>query len=156
MLPLLKAIGTADSFAMRAPCSACRGTEGRVEVRGGQDCVFCLCGKHQYNAPKTETGRKPRSVQTTHEAVKPKCRARVLERATGRCEICGKPASTCVLHVGHLVSVNDGVRLGLTEAEINSDENLAAMCDECNLGLGDETIPLRLAIAIIKARRADP
>jgi hypothetical protein len=44
------------------------------------------------------------------------------------------------------------MRQGLTEIEINDDENLAALCEECNLGLGDETVPLRLAIAMVLAR----
>lgn len=56
------------------------------------------------------------------------------------------------MHVGHLVSVKDGTARGMTDAEINDDENLAAMCDECNLGVGSETVPLRLAIAMVLIR----
>lgn len=55
-------------------------------------------------------------------------------------------------HIGHLLSVAEGHRQGLDDAQINSAENLAAMCDECNLGLGAEVIPLWLAVAIVKAR----
>lgn len=33
------------------------------------------------------------------------------------------------------MSIEDGARLGATEFELNSDSNLAAMCEACNLGL---------------------
>lgn len=136
---------------LRRSCAACNGTEGRIETKNGQDCVYCAtCGRWQYNAPKTETGREVRTVTTVHEGIKPKQRARILLRASGRCELCGKSDSP--LHVGHLLSVKHGLMQGLTELELNDDENLAAFCDECNLGLGDEPVPLRLAIAITMAR----
>ena len=135
--------------ALRAPCS-CGGTEGRIETRNGQDCVFCSsCNKWQYNAPKTETGRAVRSVSTVHEAIRPAVRARVLLRANRHCELCGAERE---LHVGHLLSVADGVRGGLADAEINGEENLAAMCVECNLGLGANPVPLRLMVALVLAR----
>lgn len=139
-------------FKMRAPCKyGCQGGDGYIETKNGQDCVKCNeCGRHQYNAPKTETGREARTVSTVHEAINPKMRYRVLERATGKCELCGK--TDCNLHVGHLVSVDVGMREGMTDAEINSDENLCSMCDECNLGAGKTPIPLRLAIAMVLAR----
>lgn len=44
-------------------------------------------------------------------------------------------------------------RDGLTDEEINSDDNLAAFCDECNLGLGKQPVPLRLAVALVMARQ---
>lgn len=136
---------------MRLACRWCAGTEGRIETRNGQDCVFCAaCDKFQYNAPKTETGRAPRTVTTVHNGIKPNQRARILLRANGCCELChaiDKP-----LHVGHLLSVNDGLKANLTEAEINDDENLSAMCDECNLGLSDRPVPLRLLMALLQAR----
>lgn len=151
--PILESPGFQDGnekYRMRSPCSRCGGELGRIETRNGQDCVFCAkCGKHQYNAPKTETGRKTRSVSTTHEGVSPKQRARILERATGRCELCG---SRTDLHVGHLLSVVEGHARGLTDQEINSDENLSAMCSACNLGVGRQVVPLRLAIAMVLAR----
>lgn len=135
---------------LRAPCPSCRGVHGEIRSRGGQDCVFCRsCNRFQYNAPRVETGRAVRSVQTVHEAIKPKLRAQVLERATGRCELCGARTD---LHVGHLLSVEAGLAQGLTETDLNSTENLCAMCPECNLGLGKQPVPLRLAVAIVMAR----
>jgi hypothetical protein len=111
--------------------------------------VFCDCGLFQYNAPRVETGRAVRSVTTVHNGIGPKQRARVLMRDGNACAICH--ASDKPLHVGHLLSVEVGLECGLTEVELNDDENLAAMCDECNLGLSDRPVPLRLAVAILKA-----
>lgn len=134
---------------MRQPCKKCGGTFGKITTKGQQDCVYCDCGTWNYNAPKTETGRKQRSVSTVHEAISTKKRWRIIERANGRCEVCGKRHD---LNVGHLVSVDCGVKMGMTELEINSDENLAAMCSECNLGLGKYPIPARMLVALIVAR----
>lgn len=139
-----------SDFAMRAPCAACGGTAGLVLERNGQDTVRCAqCNRFQYNAPRTETGREHRSVTTVHAAIKPKQRARIILRDGGRCILCG---ATGNLHVGHLVSVDAGMRFGLTDAEINDDENLVAQCEECNLGIGSEPMPLRVAIVVLRAR----
>ncbi len=141
-------------FPLRRMCSYCGSLEGRIETRNGQDCVYCCdCNRFQYNAPKTETGRKERTVSTVHEGITTGQRARILERATGRCELCGAKTN---LHIGHLLSVVDGMKEGLTEQVLNSDENLAAMCDACNLGMGRKTVSLRLATAILKAREENP
>ena len=138
-------------ITMREFCM-CGSIEGYIVEKGGQDTVRCLsCNQWQYNAPRTETGKAQRSVSTVHEAIKPKQRARVLMRASGFCELCGAKG---IQHVGHLISVEHGLAQGLTERELNDDENLASMCEECNLGLGAETVPLRLAISILKARTA--
>ena len=56
------------------------------------------------------------------------------------------------LTVGHLVSVKAGHDYKLTDDEINSLENLCAMCNECNAGLGATPVPLRLAISMIRKR----
>lgn len=140
-----------EAFTMREPCRRCQHAGGRIEPRNGQDCVFCAaCGAFCYNAPRTETGREVRSVSTVHAAIKPKQRARVLVRAHGLCEICHKAGAA--LHVGHFLSVEEGLKLGLTDQQINSDDNLAAICDECNLGMGSDPVPIWLLVAILKAR----
>ncbi len=140
---------SSESWKMRQPCPKCGGTEGVIETQSGQDRVFCLCGAWVYNAPKTETGRAVRSVTTVHNGIKPKLRMRIIERANGHCELCGAKDN---LHVGHMISVDAGLKAGMTDAEINSDENLYCSCDECNLGLGKTPIPLRLAVALVMAR----
>lgn len=143
-------------YDLRNSC-ACGCSKGWIQTKSGQDCVYCCdCSRFQYNAPKTETGRKARSVSTTHSAIKPAQRNRIIERGNGRCERCGKPANLTKtgLHVGHIVSVEAGHKHGLTDAEINSDENLIAECDECNLGHGASALPVRLYMALLKARVA--
>lgn len=142
---------------MRMPCknNSCGAYIGVIRTRNGQDCVFCKeCGTYQYNAPKTETGREVRSTQTTHAGIKQKTRARIIARANGRCEFCGKPGSDCAtgLHVEHLIPVVYGLNAGLSDAELNHEENLAAFCDECNLGKGFEPVPLRFAVTLFRAR----
>lgn len=139
---------------MRSGCSACGSQSGRIESRGGQDCVYCDCGKFQYNAPKTETGRAVRSVSTTHEAIKPNQRYRILVRANHCCELCHKP--NCNLHLSHAVSVVDGHTFGLPDIVINSDENLLALCEECNSGQGRSTLPLRILVGVLLARKLEP
>ena len=136
---------------LRRPCGKCGDTRGVIKPRGFQDCVFCRgCQAFQYNAPRVETGRELRSVQTVHSAIKPKLRARVLMRANLSCEICH--AWSRELQIGHLISVADGIAHGLSDDDINSEENLAAMCAECNSGIGKQTVPLRLAVVMIRTR----
>lgn len=142
---------------MRKECAFCMNINGEIRTTNGQDCVFCLCGKFQYNAPKTETGRDVRSVQTTHAAIKPSQRSRIIDRANSRCERCGKHAlaSKTGLHVGHILSVKNGHENNVGDELINADENLIAECDECNLGHGNRCLSLRFAVALLFARSAE-
>jgi hypothetical protein len=136
-------------FPLRSPCHRCGCESGCIVERGAQDCVYCSgCGTFCYNAPRAETGKEVRHVKT-QEAIKPKTRMRILLRANGHCEICGSDRD---LHVGHLLSIDAGRRMGLSDDELNGDECLAAMCSACNLGLGSEPVPLRLAVRIVMAR----
>ncbi len=138
------------SHPLRNPCKQCGLIEGYIVTTNGQDCVRCsACHAYQYNAPKVETGRAVRTVTTIHNGIKPNQRWRILQRANSHCELCGASGD---LQVGHLLSVKDGAEMGLTELELNNDENLAAFCVECNNGMGKETAPLRLMFAIIKVR----
>lgn len=137
-------------YQMRVPCPACGHQLGVVQEKNGQDTVRCAkCNRHCYNAPRVETGREQRTVTTVHNGIKPKQRARILSRASARCEVCGARGN---LHVGHIVSVDAGLRAGLTERELNDDENLLCQCEECNLGWGKEPMPLRLAVVVLRAR----
>ena len=138
---------------MRQPCKFCGHLEGYIEPKSGQDCVYCSkCCRHQYNAPKTETGRETRSVSTVHEGIKPKHRIRIIERAHGRCEYCN--ANDRPLHIGHALSVKDGFEAGLSDAQINHEDNLMALCEECNLGQGSSSTPTWLLASILKRRTA--
>lgn len=139
-------------YTMRAPCKKCGSVHGAVTETGAQDVVRCVCGAFQYNAPRVETGKKVRTTRTVHKGITAKIRARVLERANRHCELCGKSADVCALHVGHLLSVDAGMARGFTEIELNDEENLCSMCDECNLGLGKEPVSLRFVVALLMAR----
>lgn len=135
---------------MRARCPHCDSPEGYLVRKHNQDTVRCnLCDRFQHNAPRTETGEREVSVQTTHAAIKPKQRARILSRASGKCEVCG---SRELLQVGHILSVEYGLEFGVEPALLNDDENLICECAQCNLGRGSEPMPLHLMVSILKAR----
>ena len=148
-----------DGHRLREPCGHCSGMLGRIEPRNGQDCVYCVCGKWQYNAPKTETGRKQRTISTTHKGITPRIRYRVLDRAKRHCETCLRNQADLReaggLHVGHRVSVADAMDMGWNDREINHLDNLIAQCGECNLGLGRDSLSLGMNEQIDKLRESD-
>lgn len=117
----------------RAPCPSCGTDEAKLEIKSHQRTVRCArCSRFLYNAPRTETGERRRTVKTLRQGISPARQARILNRDRGRCVLC---SGTNDLTIGHLLSIEDGARLGATEHELNSDANLAAMCEACNLGL---------------------
>lgn len=135
---------------MRAPCQRCGGSMGRLETHGGQDCVYCLnCGKHCYNAPRTETGRAVRSLRT-RPRIPPSQRSRILALDAYACVLCHTTARE--LDIGHLVSVKEGTERGVPEASLYDDINLAAMCALCNSGLGKKSVDSAMILAIHLAR----
>lgn len=138
---------------MRSACMGCGNEVGRIETRNGQDVVRCAaCGKYAgYNAPRSETGREVRSLRT-RSGIKPRQRARILERDNGTCVLCHR--NDVNLDVGHLISVDAGRKLDLSDELLNDDENLAAMCAACNSGLGARPVSLRFAVALLQARVA--
>jgi hypothetical protein len=69
-----------------------------------------------------------------------------------RVETGQRQRSVSTVHVGHLISVEDGLREGLDDATLNHQENLAALCESCNLGLGDQSVPLRTLLRITALR----
>lgn len=143
-------------ISMRTPCSRCGCTEGLITTKSGQDTVRCSgCRRYCYNAPRSETGRPTRSLRTRSD-VRPSQRARILVRDGGACILCHR--SGVELEIGHLISVHDGRALGMSDAELNSDDNLAAMCAPCNSGLSSSSLPPRLLAAAMwaRSRRANP
>lgn len=145
-------------FAMREPCKRCGETAGRIEPKNGQDLVFCInCGKHNYNAPRTETGKVQRSLTTARNGLKPSVRSRILQRDGGKCNLCGRSprVHNVILNVDHILPVEAGVKVGLSDAEINHEENLWAICEECNSGKSNSVLALRLAASILRLRIAE-
>jgi 5-methylcytosine-specific restriction endonuclease McrA len=140
-------------FLMRGPCQRCRWERGYVTMVNGQAVVRCEhCNHHCYNQPRTESGNPQRSVRSG--ATIPSKRYDIFSRDGWRCVICGRSkANDVILHIDHAVGVKAGLELGLTEEELNSDENLITLCEECNLGKGQKPIELRLLVAVMKRRR---
>jgi 5-methylcytosine-specific restriction endonuclease McrA len=138
-------------IVMRASCPRCGCDDGLLATVGGQDTVRCAeCNRFHYNAPRSETGRETRSLRTRPD-IRPSQRARILMRDNGTCILCHRCGVD--LEAGHMISVYDGRKLGMSDAELNSDDNLAAMCKPCNSGLGNESLPPRWMAAAIWARR---
>jgi 5-methylcytosine-specific restriction endonuclease McrA len=124
-----------DPCTLRQPCRFCGCTTGCREVRGRQNCIFCdKCGRHAYNAPKTETGDAPRTVETVRRRIKPGQQARMLGRDHGRCVLCGRRDQHLV--IGHVLSIDEGRTLGATGDLLYDDANLITLCEACNLGQG--------------------
>jgi hypothetical protein len=139
------------TVAMSSPCPDCGCPNGTIVTENGRDQVRCNgCARVCYNLPCTETGRPHRSLRT-RPAVKVRQRVRVLLRDNCACVLCHRRGVP--LEVGHLISVRDGLRLGLSDAYLFGDENLAAMCASCNSGLGSDTVPLRFLLPALRARR---
>lgn len=144
-----------DTFTMRSPCARCGGTGGHAVDKGGQDVVYCAtCSTYAYCRPKAESGRPQRSVRTRPE-IKPSTKTRILEQYGHRCVACGNGEAT--LHIGHLISVDAykrfGEQVGMGEAEVWADENLVAMCEECNLGMGNTVASVSLMLRAQRMRR---
>ena len=139
---------------LRRNCQKCGCGFGRMETKSGQDCIYCRdCGTFQYNAPKAETGRAVRTVAGIHAGITAAKRARVMERACGRCEMCGAFGEGITFHTAHFLSVADGLGLfGLTEFELNDEENLFAACETCNLGQGRHSVPPRFYAFLLLRR----
>lgn len=139
---------------LRSACQ-CGSVTGTITTRSNQDVVHCDdCGRYQYCAPRSETGRAVRSLRT-RATMKPSKRARIIVRDNGTCVLCHR--ADLPLEVGHLISVDEGRLQGLTDEQLDDDENLAAMCAPCNSGLSSETVPLRLlaAVLVVRLRRAE-
>ena len=145
-------------YDSRTDCPECRTKEAALVPRNGQNTVRCAhCGRLLYNAPKTETGEAPRTAATLRQDIKPSQQARILDRDHARCVLCGR--GDVPLSLGHLLSIQDGLRLGATELELHSDENLATMCEACNLGLNSRSVSpatyARIMLHLIRAS-SDP
>jgi len=133
-----------------SPCKYCSiGIEGEIITKNGQDCVYCSnCSRFLYNAPKWETEREDRTLSSIR-TISPSKRFRILNRANGKCEICGKNGE---LVVDHIIPVIEFEKEGFNIEELNLDENLCALCPECNSGKGKMIPSIRLYATMIKRR----
>lgn len=140
-------------LTMRQCCPDCGEAAGILVATNGQNVVRCVtCDRFCYNAPKAETGEAARSVSRTW--LKPSQKYRILSRDGFRCRFCGIDLQVSGHHIDHMVSVKDCMAAGMIELDFNSDDNLIALCEECNLGKGSDSLhPRLLAIALRCARR---
>lgn len=141
---------TGRDWPLPTPCE-CGETRGEIRPKAGHNCLYCVgCDRYVKNVAKADTGEAPRSVSTRVD-IKPAQRERIIERDAGRCMLCGRPAGQVILHIGHVLSVEEGRALGATDEELYDDENLLALCEECNLGMGRRSVSPRLALRLIRA-----
>jgi len=137
----------------RTPCS-CGCWEGRIDIRNGQKCIFCAeCGRWLYNQPKKEAGEAPETTRT--DGISPSLRYRVMERAGFKCEFCGSNGGDKVMHIAHLVSERDLRISGLPPESYRDFNNLAWLCDECNLGMGAKSITPHNALVFMWRRKLE-
>ena len=138
-------------YRMRKPCTQCGCVDGYISERNGQACVFCDgCGRYQYNAPKHERGLAPKPLRV--DGVSLSARYRVMEAASFRCELCGASGDTETLHIGHLVSVKEASTHGIPSEWVDDEDNLACLCDRCNLGMGKNSMPLHTLLVFLMRR----
>lgn len=72
--------------------------------------------------------------------VPPKQRFRILKRDQYRCQTCGITSQETTLHVDHKTSIKDATTQGWNKQQINADENLWTLCENCNLGKGTTSL----------------
>jgi 5-methylcytosine-specific restriction endonuclease McrA len=119
---------------MREHCKKCGGTDGYIVTKGGQDVVFCTpCSRYVYCAPRVETGRDVRSI-STRPNLKPSVRYRILDEFGYICLICGRGAPEVELVIDHIISRAAAATADLLDELIDSEDNLAPLCAECNSG----------------------
>jgi 5-methylcytosine-specific restriction endonuclease McrA len=119
---------------LRRPCSSCSGSEGYIVTKNGQDVVRCAeCDDYQYCAPRVETGRDVRSI-STRPNLKPSVRYRILDEFGYICLICGRGAPEVELVIDHIISRAAAATADLLDELIDSEDNLAPLCAECNSG----------------------
>jgi 5-methylcytosine-specific restriction endonuclease McrA len=141
-------------YEMRTPCGKCGNRYGTITTKHLQDVVNCaVCGTYAYCAPRVETGRAQRTLRTRPD-IAPSRRWRILETHDHKCVGCGASGD---LQLDHLISRSDADAHGFLDSIIDSDDNLAPMCPECNSGkrpTGSASIRLMYRLLTIKAKAA--
>lgn len=144
-------------WTLRDPCKQCGSTDGVVAKSGPQNVARCAkCNTFAYCVPKQETGEERRTVRSRAD-IPPSTRARILERDGFKCAACGRgPQQGVLLHVGHMLSVEDAAKLKadgvpVRDDDLDSDYNYVTVCEEDNLGAAGRSYWLRTAYFILRA-----
>ena len=147
----------ATDITMRAPCLQCGSSYGKRLDLNGQATIRCaICARWNYNAPKLETGEQQRRVRT-RPSIKPSQRFRIINRATGMCELSGfiptrKDGLDGVHEKSHILSGDDAHSADITIEEQNSDHNLACLCESCNSGMSSLSFHPILYLRLLRRR----
>lgn len=151
---------TPKPWPLAKPCKRCgaQGDQAGLLIRVPEGLhaaklICATCTDFVQWIGKKALGDPIRSLTPRGECVKPKQRQRILARDGGRCMLCGAAPPDIILNAGHILSHADGEAHGLPEELIDSDDNLMAMCERCNSGLGKQSLPLYLAEALLTRRR---
>ena len=150
-------------FLSRQKCPRCKGSAATLEYVNGSPIVRCASkscvniwtgkGRYLYHAPKIDTGDKPVNSATVHASISSQKKAAVLERDGYRCVLCGMAAGDgAILHVGHILSVSDGIRFEVETAIINHPDNLMTNCQSCNISIGSRSVAPRLFAHLLHVR----
>ena len=91
----------------------------------------------------------PSPVPTHAPENQPQPTWRIILRDGCACVLCHTRED---LVIGHAVSVRDGYADGLTNKLLYSDNNLVAICTECNSGQGGDSIPPHRLLLILSLR----
>lgn len=109
------------------------------------------CSTFQRNVPRAEVGLAPKTVRSS--GIKPKVRARVLDRFGHACMSCGRMPPEVALHVDHIIPRELAKRYGLYDELIEDELNLAPQCVECNLGKSDAIFSARSIRLMLRCLR---
>lgn len=116
---------------------------GYINENHVQDVLRCICcDTYWKNIPKTDSGRAVRMLTNGASRQYKKSRVKVLTRDT-YCEICNTAFNDKLgkqKHCGHIVSRKDAINLGMLESCIDHEDNMAAMCSECNSSLSSTSL----------------
>ena len=122
------------------------GDKGLQELAEGSGILAGLAQQPLFEFPADPT----LPSRTSRRAIPVRLRTEVLMRANFRCEWC--LTSTAGLQIGHILSVRDGHALGVPAELLNSFDNLMVQCEDCNQGLGGESMPTWIVARILHAR----
>lgn len=144
---------------MGGEVTACDHTETTQRTKGPHHGEWCAaCDQFLRWVPKAELGIPTRSV-TSRQGIKPKVRARVLDRFGHTCMSCGAAPPEVILHVDHVIPVDLARKYGVYDELIEDDLNLAPFCEECNLGKGATVFSARsirlMHRCLVVARKQD-
>jgi 5-methylcytosine-specific restriction endonuclease McrA len=143
-----------DRHNMGKPCPKCGDHMAKIEPKGDQQVARCAtCNQYLKNVPKGELGVPTRSTAT--DGITPSQRRRIIQRDGSRCRHCGATSAQVQLHVDHVISKDAWTKSGVDYAFVHSDVNLTTLCDQCNLGKGNDSDYTTLHAAILAIVVAD-